>query len=109
MHHRSGLVSFPENPHRGTYPHLYYSLHSTHRVGGRADRPPMGGPENRKTDRLLKHAGFRQNANLADISYSPDRILDKNMFVRLGTLVFIYKKEGLIICGASGVGKIYLA
>jgi DNA replication protein DnaC len=65
--------------------------------------------ENRKTDRLLKQAGFRQNANLADISYSPDRNLDRNMFARLGTLDFISKKEGLIICGASGVGKSYLA
>jgi len=65
--------------------------------------------ENRKIDRLLKQAGFRQNANLADISYSPDRNLDKNMFARLGTLDFISKKEGLIICGASGVGKSYLA
>lgn len=65
--------------------------------------------ENRKIDRLLKQAGFRQNANLADISYSPDRNLDKNMFARLGTLDFISKKEGLIICGSSGVGKSYLA
>ncbi|MEX2369354.1 MAG: ATP-binding protein, partial [Candidatus Paceibacterota bacterium] len=65
--------------------------------------------ENRKIDRLLKQAGFRQNANLADISYSPERNLDKNMFARLGTLDFIPKKEGLIICGASGVGKSYLA
>ena len=65
--------------------------------------------ENRKIDRLLKQAGFRQNANLADISYSPDRNLDRNMFARLGTLDFISKKEGLIICGASGVGKSYLA
>jgi len=65
--------------------------------------------ENRKIERLLKQAGFRQNANLADISYSPDRNLDRNMFARLGTLDFISKKEGLIICGASGVGKSYLA
>ena len=62
--------------------------------------------ENRKINRLLKQAGFRQNANLADISYSPDRNLDKNMFARLGTLDFISKKEGLIICGASGVGNV---
>jgi len=35
MRHRSGLMSFPKNPHRRTYLHLYYSLHSTHRVDGR--------------------------------------------------------------------------
>jgi len=64
--------------------------------------------ENKKIDRLLKQASFRQNANLADINYSPDRNLDKNMFARLSTLDFIARKEGLIICGASGVGKSYL-
>jgi len=64
--------------------------------------------ENKKIDRLLKQASFRQNANLADINYSPERNLDKNMFVRLSTLDFISRKEGLIICGASGVGKSYL-
>ncbi len=31
------------------------------------------------------------------------------MFARLSTLDFIARKEGLIICGASGVGKSYLA
>jgi len=29
-------MSFPKNPHRRTYLHLYYSLHSTHRVDGSA-------------------------------------------------------------------------
>lgn len=65
--------------------------------------------ENRKIDRLLKQANFRQNANLADIDYSPGRNLDKNMFARLGTLDFISRKENIIISGASGVGKSYLA
>lgn len=65
--------------------------------------------ENRKIDRLLKQANFKQNANLADISYSPDRNLDKNMFSRLSTVEFIARKENIIVCGASGVGKSYLA
>lgn len=30
--------------------------------------------ENKKIDRLLKQASFRQNANLADINYSPKEI-----------------------------------
>ena len=65
--------------------------------------------ENRKIDRLLKQANFKQNANLADISYSPERNLDKNMFSRLSTMEFIVRKENIIVCGASGVGKSYLA
>ena len=65
--------------------------------------------ENSKIDRLLKQASFRQNASIADISYSADRNLDRNMFARLATLDFVSRKENIIICGASGTGKSYLS
>lgn len=65
--------------------------------------------ENSKVERLLRQATFRQLANMADINYSADRNLDKNMFARLGTLDFAARKENVIICGASGTGKSYLS
>lgn len=65
--------------------------------------------ENNKIDRLLKQAAFRQQASLADINYSPERNLDRNMFARLSTLDFTARKENIIICGASGTGKSYLS
>ncbi|WP_423818786.1 IS21-like element helper ATPase IstB [Salinimicrobium sp. TIG7-5_MAKvit] len=65
--------------------------------------------QNRKIDRLFKQANFRQKASLAEVNYTSNRNLDKNMFVRLGSLDFIAKKENLILTGASGVGKSYLA
>ncbi len=65
--------------------------------------------QNRKIERLLKQAGFKQQANLADINYTQNRNLDRNMFSRLGTLDFITRKENIILTGASGVGKSYLA
>jgi len=65
--------------------------------------------ENSKTDRLLKQAAFRQNASLADINYSAERNLDRNMFARIATLDFASRKENIIICGASGTGKSYLS
>src|SRR5699024_6260430 len=65
--------------------------------------------QNRKIERLIKQAYFRQKASLAEINYAPQRNLDKNMFNRLGTLDFIKRKENLIITGASGTGKSYLA
>lgn len=65
--------------------------------------------ENAKIQRLLKSAAFRENANLADINYSPERNLDRNMFTRLATLDFIKKRENIIISGSSGVGKSHLA
>jgi len=57
---------------------------------------------------LLKQAGFKQHANLADIDYVQNRNLDRNMFERLATLDFMARKENIIITGASGVGKSYL-
>lgn len=63
----------------------------------------------RKTQRLFKQANFRQKASLAEINYTHNRNLDKNMFQRLGTLDFMKRKENIIINGAAGVGKSYLA
>lgn len=65
--------------------------------------------QNKKINRLLAQAGFRQKATIAEVSYSQVRNLDKNMFERLSTLGFIKKKENIILTGASGVGKSYLA
>lgn len=65
--------------------------------------------QNRKIERLLQQAAFKQKATLADIDYTQNRNLDKNMFERLATLDFISRKENMIITGASGVGKSYLA
>ena len=65
--------------------------------------------QNRKTERFLKQADFKQNGSISEVNYTQNRNLDKNMFLRLGTLDFIAKKENIIITGASGVGKSYLA
>ena len=65
--------------------------------------------ESIKISRLIKQAGFRQKADVADVNYSASRNLDKNMFNRLATLDFIRQNENIIITGASGVGKSYLA
>jgi len=65
--------------------------------------------QNTKIQRLLKQANFRQKASIADIDYSNVRNLEKNMFQRLASLDFITKKENIILTGASGVGKSYIA
>lgn len=64
---------------------------------------------NRKMQTLIKQAQFREQASIADVNYAPTRNLDKNMFMRMGTLDFIRRKENVIITGASGTGKSYLA
>lgn len=65
--------------------------------------------QNRKIERLISLARFKQKASIAEVSYASSRNLDKNMFARLGTLDFINRKENIIVTGASGVGKSYLA
>lgn len=65
--------------------------------------------QNKKISRLIHTAGFRQKSSIADVAYAQNRNLDKNMFSRLATLDFMNKNENIIITGASGVGKSYLA
>lgn len=65
--------------------------------------------QNLKISRLIKQAKFSQKAELEDITFDVTRNLDKNMFNRLATLNFINRKENIIITGASGVGKSYIA
>ena len=64
--------------------------------------------QNKKIQRLLKQAKFKQQADLASIDYAHSRNLDKNMFKRLATLDFIKRKENIIATGASGTGKSFL-
>lgn len=65
--------------------------------------------QDKKISRLTTQANFRQKATIAQVSFTENRNLDKNMFNRLSTLDFIKKQENIILTGASGVGKSYLA
>lgn len=64
---------------------------------------------NRKIANLIKNAQFNQSASPYDVDYTSIRNLDKNTFERLLTLTFIKQAENIIITGATGVGKSYLA
>jgi len=65
--------------------------------------------QNKKIQRLIQQAGFREQATITQVSHQQQRNLDKNLFDRLSCLDFITKKENLILTGPSGVGKSYLA
>ncbi len=65
--------------------------------------------QNKKTKSLIKSAHFRYPATIRDIDYSANRELDKNVYQRLVLLDFIRNNENVIITGATGTGKSYLA
>jgi len=65
--------------------------------------------QHKKINRLQKQARFKEKSSIADISYTENRNLDKNMFERLATLDFMKKAENIIVTGPSGVGKSFIA
>lgn len=64
---------------------------------------------NARFERLLKNARFRYQASLEELSYDPSRNLDKNLITDLATCQYVANGESLIITGATGCGKSYLA
>jgi DNA replication protein DnaC len=65
---------------------------------------------NNQLDRLLKQANFRYpSACLEDIEYHQDRNLIHAEITTLGTCSYIQHKRNVIIMGATGAGKSYIA
>ena len=63
-----------------------------------------------KMKKLIKHATFAiSSANIEDIEYLPDRKLDKGKFQRFATCEYIDDSHHIILKGATGSGKTFLA
>ncbi|MDH6164791.1 IS21-like element helper ATPase IstB [Leclercia adecarboxylata] len=66
--------------------------------------------ENKRITRLTKAAKMRQHqAALEDVHYLPSRGLDKALIADLSTCQWIDKRQNLVITGATGTGKSWLA
>jgi len=66
--------------------------------------------KNNRLKRLIRNAGFSvPEACVENIEYHSDRQLDKALIVRLGTCNFVEEYHNIIILGATGSGKSYLA
>jgi DNA replication protein DnaC len=65
--------------------------------------------KDKKYKRLLSAAKFRYKALIADVDFSHLRNIDKNNVLRLQTCRWIQKGQDLIITGATGTGKSFLA
>ena len=61
-------------------------------------------------DRIIKKAGYAiPGACVEDIEYLPERKLDKVQLMRLASCSYIQEAHNVILLGATGAGKTYLA
>jgi len=66
--------------------------------------------KSRRLTRLIRGAQFHSpGACVEDIEYHDDRKLDKALISKLATCTYIRDKHNIIILGASGAGKTYMA
>jgi DNA replication protein DnaC len=66
--------------------------------------------QNNRLKRLIRKANFSlPGACLEDVEYREDRRLDKAVITRLGTCCYVEEYHNIIILGATGSGKTYLA
>ena len=64
---------------------------------------------NKRFDRLQKKAKFRYQASIEELKINASRGLDKDLLSTLATGGYISKGESLLVTGATGCGKSYLA
>jgi len=65
--------------------------------------------KNKKIARLITHSGLRHNARLEDIQANSERGLERSELIKLLRLDFVDQHRNVIITGATGCGKTYLA
>lgn len=64
---------------------------------------------NQRRQRLVKAAGFRSQASLEGLEYSKVRNFDKKLINEIAKMRFLDDGLNILITGATGVGKTYLA
>jgi len=65
--------------------------------------------ESKKLDRLVRAAGFPEKASLEDSDYRATRGIDKSMIATFAGGEWVRQRLNLIVLGATGVGKTWLA
>ena len=86
-----------------------HEIPDTHELIAMLAQSEMLSRTNRKTQVYVKQARFRYQATMEGIDYLPQRMLNKNQLQALSSCSFINKGENLIITGATGCGKSYIA
>jgi DNA replication protein DnaC len=65
--------------------------------------------EDRRLTRLLQLAKLRQPACVEDIDFRRPRGLDKSLVLRLASCAWIGQNDAVLVSGATGTGKSYIA
>ena len=64
---------------------------------------------NRRFERLKRTAKFRYSATIEEIGFTPVRGLNKSQISELATGQYLVKGESVLITGATGCGKSFIA
>lgn len=64
---------------------------------------------NKRFDRLQKNARFRYQASIEELQFDASRGIEKSLISALATGDYLSKGESVLITGATGCGKSYLA
>ena len=91
-----------------TQPHTYDDLSFDERMGLLVNQE-MTSRANKRLQRLLKTARFKEPACMEEIDYAHPRGLKKSQLAVLLSGDWITKKQNLVITGPTGCGKTYLA
>lgn len=86
----------------------YHQLTFEERLGLLVDREAML-RENRRLQTRLKKASFKMKACLEDIDYQTHRKIDRALMAKLERCQWIREHHNVLITGATGTGKSYLA
>lgn len=85
-----------------------HALHFEERLGLLVERE-MALRESRRLQTRLTKAKFKQSACMEDIDYSAPRKLDKSLLLKLAECQWIRAHNNVLIIGATGTGKTYMA
>lgn len=85
-----------------------HALSFDERLGLLVDREASDRESRRLTNRL-RRARLRQNASIEDIDYAQARGIDKAFFRTLARCSYISEHQNVLLVGATGTGKTYLA
>lgn len=64
---------------------------------------------NKRLTQLMRAARFRYPASVEEVTFPAKRNLDKNLFLRLADCSFVDRKENILVTGATGAGKSFIA